>query len=242
MSFGMFCAIPLPFQLWDDKRVNLMLPCLPIVGGIIGVLWWGFAELLVFSGIHLMIASAALALAPFFTTGFLHLDGYMDTSDAVLSRRPLEEKLRILKDPHTGAFAVIMTAALFITQFAASYAVIEKGKQLALLIVIAVISRCCSAMSVLCLKAMPQSGYGNMFKNNSGIAHKAFLAAAAAIAAGSSCFIAGASGLIVVMSAMLSFIGAISYAYINLKGVSGDLAGFALVVSELGGLIALAAT
>ena len=240
MSFGMFCAVPLPFHLWDDACMNLMLPCFPLVGAVVGTLWWGIAELLILSGINIMFISALLAVLPFFLTGFLHLDGYMDTNDAVLSRRPLEDKLRILKDPHTGAFSVIMIAVLFILQFAAVYAVIENGKYLALLIIISVISRCCSAFSHFCLKVMPQSGYGNMFKQNVKIPHKIFIVVTAVTAFALSYLYAEIFGLIVAVSAVLGFIAAMAYAYKEFKGVSGDLAGYALVVGELCGLVALA--
>ena len=240
MSLGMFCAIPLPYNLWDDKCMNLMLPCFPLIGGLIGAIWWGIAELLVFSGIHIVLVSAVLTVVPFFLTGFLHLDGYMDTNDAVLSRRPLEDKMRILKDPHTGAFAVITIAVLFMLQFAAVYAVVEKGENLVLLIVISVISRCGSAISVLCLKAMPQSGYANMFSQNTKISHKIFIIFIAVCSIALSFIFAGFSGLIVSAAAILGFTGAMIYAYRDLKGVSGDLAGYALVISELCGLFALA--
>ena len=50
--------------------------------------------------------SAALAVALLLgLTGFLHLDGLLDLADALLGARPQEERLRILKDPHLGAFA-----------------------------------------------------------------------------------------------------------------------------------------
>lgn len=240
MSLGMFCAIPLPFQLWDDKCMNLMLPCFPLIGVLIGAIWWGVAELLIFSGIHIVLVSAVLSIIPFLLPGFLHLDGYMDTSDAVLSRRPLEDKLRILKDPHTGAFAVIMLAVLFLLQFAALYAVVEKEKYLVLLVIIAVISRCGSSMAILCLKAMPQSGYANMFKNNTSVSHKIFIIFIAVCAIATSFIFAGFYGIIVAAAAILGYIGAIAYSYRDLKGISGDLAGYAIVISELCGLIALA--
>ena len=242
MALGMFCAVPLPFQVWDEKCMNLMLPCFPLIGGMIGALWWGFAELLIFSGIHLVLVSAVLAVFPFFITGFLHLDGYMDTSDAVLSRRPLEDKLRILKDPHTGAFAVIMTAVLFVLQFAAVYAIAERGKYLISFIIIAVISRCGGAVSILCLTPAPQSGYANMFRRNSKTAHKIFIIFTVVFIIIFSYFCTGIYGIIVAVSVILGYIGAMTCAYGNLKGVSGDLAGFALVVSELCGLFALAVT
>ena len=42
-------------------------------------------------------------------TGGIHMDGYMDTMDALHSYGNREKKLEILKDSHIGAFAVIMT-------------------------------------------------------------------------------------------------------------------------------------
>lgn len=48
-----------------------------------------------------------MAALPWLVTGFMHLDGYMDVCDAVLSRRELATRQRILKDSHCGAFAVI---------------------------------------------------------------------------------------------------------------------------------------
>ncbi|MCL2408293.1 MAG: adenosylcobinamide-GDP ribazoletransferase [Oscillospiraceae bacterium] len=239
MSFSMFCTIPLPFKIWDDASANLMLPMFPLVGVLVGVLWWGVAHVLMLTGIHVMLTSAIFMLMPFLATGFLHLDGYMDTSDAILSRRPLEDKLRILKDPNAGAFSVIMLAVLFILQFAASFAVIENGRYFILLIVITVVSRCCSGLSGLCLKTLEQSGYVNMFRQGAGGRHKICLIVIAAIAFAFAYFIAGFYGISVAALTVAGFVGAMAYAYFGLKGVSGDLMGFALVISELCGLVAL---
>jgi adenosylcobinamide-GDP ribazoletransferase len=240
MSLGMFCAVPLPVNIWDDACMNLMLPCFPLVGAIIGALWWGTAELLVFCGAPVVLGSALFGVLPFFLTGFLHLDGYMDTSDAVLSRRPREDKMRILKDPHTGAFSVIMIAVLFVFQFAAAYAALENGIYLSLLIFIAVTSRCASSLSILWLTPMPQSGYANMFRQNAKISHKIFLVFILLCAAALSFLSAGIRGVVVCAAVVLGYAGALAYACMDLGGVSGDLAGFALVVGELCGLAALA--
>ena len=46
----------------------------------------------------------------FFTlalTGGLHLDGLMDTCDAIFSRRDRQTRLQILSDTHAGSFAVM---------------------------------------------------------------------------------------------------------------------------------------
>jgi adenosylcobinamide-GDP ribazoletransferase len=240
MSFGLFCAIPLPVHVWDDACANLILVCFPLTGALIGILWWGIAKTVIFCGVHIMLASAITAIVPFIASGFLHLDGYMDTSDAVLSRRPLEEKLRILKDPHTGAFAVIMLAVLFVMQFAAAYAIVEKGQRLVLLITIPIISRCCGALSILCLNTMAQSGYANMLRKNTGAGHKTAVIIMAILAVSLSGYFARTTGLIIAGSVIAGLTISLACAYRGLKGVSGDVAGFAIVIGELCGLIAMA--
>ena len=239
MSLGMFSAIPLPRRAWDGDCKNLLLPCLPLVGIIIGALWWGIARLLILTGIHIVLTAAVFSLAPFFLTGFLHLDGYMDACDAIFSRRPLEEKLRILKDPHTGAFAVIMLAVLFLLQFAASFSALSKTESLALVTVAGVLSRCGSALSFMCLKPLPQSEYAKIYRQDVKPAHKIFVIVVALAAVVFSFCYAGIHGLILAASVVLGYTVAMWFAYREFKGVSGDLTGFALVISELCGLLAL---
>ena len=45
----------------------------------------------------------------------IHVDGFMDTMDAMHSYLPREEKLRILKDSHIGAFSVICLLGYYLT-------------------------------------------------------------------------------------------------------------------------------
>ena len=48
------------------------------------------------------------AVIPIIITGGFHIDGFMDTADAIHSYKSRKEKLEIMKDPHIGAFSVIM--------------------------------------------------------------------------------------------------------------------------------------
>ena len=240
MSLGMFCAIPLPYHFWDERYTSLMVASIPLIGIIIGVLWWLTAVLLMGFGTPLMMTAAILTLVPFFIAGFIHLDGYMDTSDALLSYRPLEDKLRILKDPHVGSFAVVMLAILFLLQFAAMYTIAESGRFMALLIIISVISRCCSALSILVLRHMPQSNYVSMLAQNIGVSHKVFVIFVAVAAVSFSFLFARSFGFIVSTAVILGHAGAMTKAFKAFKGISGDLLGYSLIIGELCGLIALA--
>ena len=240
----MFCAIPLPFHIWEQKYVTVMLATFPLVGAIIGALWWAAGLLFVTVSLPVMLAAAILTLTPFFIAGFMHLDGYMDTSDAYLSRRSLEDKLRILKDPNVGAFAVIMLAVLLLLQFAAVYTVIENadgsGRYLKLLIAVSVVSRSCAALSIFVLRHIPQSSYAAMLGEKTGAPPKIFIVAMGLGAIALSFVYAGIFGLIVGLAVILGYVWSMRVVYKDFKGVSGDLLGYSLVISELCGLIALA--
>lgn len=71
---------------------------------------------------------------PVIVTGGIHVDGYMDTSDAIHSYGDREKKLSILKDSHIGAFAVIRLLVYSAVYFAALFWMAEQGKEQAFLL------------------------------------------------------------------------------------------------------------
>ena len=112
MCQSMFCAIPFPGRLWDEKARGKMLLFLPVVGLEIGFVWAALAWAVRFLKLPALVGGLALCAYPFLLTGFIHLDGFMDVTDAVKSWRDLEKRRAILKDSHVGSFAVI---GLFLT-------------------------------------------------------------------------------------------------------------------------------
>ena len=94
MAWGMFLAIPCPRKIWSESARQKMLVCMPLVGLLAGGVWAGAWLLL--RGAPGPVRAAVCAAAPWLVTGFMHLDGYMDVCDAVLSRRDLATRQRIL--------------------------------------------------------------------------------------------------------------------------------------------------
>lgn len=243
MSLVMFCAVPIPYIKWDESCANLVIPFFPIVGLIIGMLWYGTAQLLHLAGLSTVMLSAFLMLFPYIITGFLHVDGFMDTNDAILSRRPLEDKLKILKDPHAGAFAVVSVLVLFVICFASTYDIVSSNTdtgKLRFLLFMPVISRSLAGSALLSLKVMSQSCYGSYFKKDIKTIHKISLVLTGISAAAAICLLLGGKGLIAVAAMTAGFFLSILYAYRQFGGVSGDLSGYALTVSEACALVALA--
>lgn len=233
MCYGMFTALPCPWRHWDEGARDLMLVCLPIVGALLGLLWAVLGTL----GKLLLVPTlnAALVTAlPWLLTGFIHLDGYMDTCDAILSWRPLEQRLRILKDVHTGAFAVVGLGLLMMFSYSAA---IELNRiKLQALLFIPVVSRCGSAFCVLTLKPIGHSEYARTKGKN---AHRIAVVAIWLIAV-IICAVWLWQLAIALLVETAVYAAAMAWTYHTLRGVSGDVAGFALSAAECAGLIALA--
>ena len=157
MAWGMFLAIPCPLRRWNEKAREKMLVCLPLVGLAVGGIWLGLYLLLRHAAIGGLYAFLMAAL-PWLVTGFMHLDGYMDVCDAVLSRRELATRQRILKDSHCGAFAVIGMVLLALCQWSVFLSG-SAGESLWGLLLIPVATRACAGLAVLKLRPMGTSQY-----------------------------------------------------------------------------------
>lgn len=234
MCLGMFSAIPCPYRPWDEDARGMMTACLPLVGAVIGALWYAFAVL----GTLLlpeMLCAAFIAALPFLLTGFMHLDGFMDSADALLSWRPLEQRQKILKDVHCGSFSVVAMVLLALGMFAAASD--ASAKDLRPLIFIPAASRCLSAFCVTALKPIGHSEYASL---NRQIATPVSAIAMLLIAVAAGWIWIGTSAAICIGATVLGYTLAMTWAVHTLKGVSGDLAGYSLCIGELCGLITLA--
>ena len=239
MSISMFSRIPVPNFKWDDNSTHLIIPLFPLVGLFHGLLLYIFLKLLLFCEIHILLISIFLALFFYLITGFLHLDGFMDTSDAILSNRPLEDKKRILKDSNVGAFSVISVIILFIITLASSYIIISENKNISMLITIPVLSRCLVSLSFLTLKPMEESGYSKVFLKKSSSPERFFVLSIFALAVTVSQLIYPNYSLIIVGGMILIFAAVIRNLYKQFLGISGDLCGYTLTVTECTGFLFL---
>jgi adenosylcobinamide-GDP ribazoletransferase len=239
MALSMFTILPTPYIEWDDEGVKNMMKFYPVIGLIVGTIWSIVYYLMKFLNTSMVLKSAVIMSIPFIITGMLHLDGFMDVCDAILSRRDLEEKLRILKDSKIGAFAVIALLILFFLQFGGIYSIIEKNMNFYVLILIPLVSRSTVAYYLLSRTTIKESTLGTYFKKGTNINDILIMIFSLIIAAGVSFFLLKMLGLICVLLIMLSITVSVEKCKKEFGGISGDVAGFALVVGELTGILAL---
>lgn len=162
MAWGNFCSLPCPVKRWDSNHTSLMLGFLPLIGLVIGIVWAAAYFGLVFLGFPFFAVAFFITFLPFALCGFMHMDGFMDCCDAIMSRRPLEDRQRILKDSNTGAFAVVSMIFLVLGYFCFLSTAVTTGIDFVNMIMIVVLSRSVAGLHVLLCRPMGQSQYAAM--------------------------------------------------------------------------------
>ncbi|WP_315067665.1 adenosylcobinamide-GDP ribazoletransferase [uncultured Clostridium sp.] len=240
MALSMFTVLPTPYVEWDDEGVKNMMKFYPIIGVIVGGIWSVVYYLINILKVSLVLKSAIIMIVPFVITGMLHLDGFMDVCDAILSRRDKEEKLRILKDSKIGAFAVISLLILFFLQFGGIYSIVEKNIHFYILILIPIISRSTTAYFLLSRTTIKESTLGTYFKKGTNITDRIIMVIALLVMLVAAFAFLKYEGIILELLIILGVTWAVEKCKKEFGGISGDVAGFALVIGEVVGILTLA--
>ena len=239
MAWSMFLAIPCPVKKWDDAKRPQMLAALPFVGLVAGAVWLAVYKLCNVLSLK-VIGLALTAAAPWIVTGFMHLDGFLDCADAVLSFRDRERRIEILKDSHVGSFAVICMSILAIFTFAAW---VQTGYRanLFVLLFIPAVSRAMAAACVLGFKPLGTSSYKKMSEEKRSKGPIVFCIMTAVVFCAAAVLLAGLQGIAVLVSAVCTLLTVLRIRA-NLGGMSGDISGCAITTGEAFALIALSIT
>ena len=238
IAFSTYSRIPMPRVQWTDANRKYALCWFPLIGAVAGALLWLWVKLSGLINAGAFLKGAVGALIPLIITGGIHIDGFMDTSDAMASWQPPERRLEILKDSHIGAFAAMKCAAYLLIEAAL---IGELNERLALMAGAAfVLSRALSAVLSITLKQARPGGMLDGFASSAaGKAVYASSAIYAALALGLMAFInpIGAG-----LTALACALVILYYRHMALKyfgGVTGDLAGWFLCVCELSAFLAI---
>ena len=167
LTFSMFSILPAPAVRWDKENIKYSYIFLPLIGLVIGA-----AELLWFRACGRFQVEAALfasvaALIPVIVSGAIHMDGFIDSCDAVFSYGDKEKKLEILKDPRAGAFGVIGCAAILLLQYGLYSQVKASPRFIGVLALSFAISRILAGIISVTMKNARASGLGHAFSAGS---------------------------------------------------------------------------
>jgi len=232
IAFSMYSKIPMPQFIWEDEDRKRAMFFFPLVGAAVGALFYMAFFLMVWLGLGTVFRSAILTALPIFVTGGIHMDGFLDTCDARASYGDRERKLEILKDSHTGAFAVIKGALYLLLYFAACTELTVRPARA--LCIGFVLSRALSGFAAVTFPEARKKGMLSDFVRDAKKGRIArVMGGYAAVSAGLMVWAAGACGMAMALLAVLVFLYYRHVALQEFGGVTGDLAGYFLQLCEL---------
>ena len=233
VAVSTYSIIPVPQFPWTERNTRYAICCFPVVGIFCGgglALWYWLCRWMGGSGV---LFAAAAACLPLLITGGIHMDGFMDTVDALASHQSRERKLEILKDSACGAFAVLYCGVYLLLSFALYYEGYAAGWIYAFAPAF-VLSRC---LSGLCAVTMPNARRAGMLcAFTAGVERKRAVAALALVLLADGAlllFLSPVVGGAVLACALVSVLCYRRMAMGEFGGVTGDTSGFFLQICEL---------
>ncbi len=113
-AFASYSIIPMPNRELTTESTKYQLCFFPLIGVVIGALLYGWNVGWPYLCNYNFLPAVVFVIVPVIVSGGTHVDGFIDTVDAMCAPRPMEKKLEILKDTHTGSFAIIITLSYFL--------------------------------------------------------------------------------------------------------------------------------
>lgn len=227
----------MPRSEWTDENKSYAMCFFPWIGVVIGLLsywmfrfskWFGIHR----GGNHSLFFTILLILIPVFVTGGIHLDGFLDTQDALSSWQTKERRLEILKDSHAGAFAIISCTVYFLIYIGVYSCLSVRSME-----VIAysfVLSRTLSGLSVVTFPQARKKGMAADFSESASTKITRIVLVVYLIIL---CFMISLTGGICGVGCVIAAEVVFGYYYRmamkNFGGVTGDLCGYFLQVCEL---------
>ena len=233
VALATYSAIPVPQFDWSEKNMKYAICFFPAVGLFCGgalALWYSFCCRI---GVSAVLFAAVAASLPLLITGGIHMDGFMDTVDALASHQSRERKLEIMKDSTCGAFASLYCGVYLLLTFGLLHE-LYAAEKVWVLCPLYVVSR---GLSAFCAVTMPSARKGGMLRAYTKDASKVtavIVGLAAAIFAGAGmAAISLLPALGAVGCALLTVLVYRMFAMKQFGGVTGDTAGFFLQLCEL---------
>lgn len=236
IAFAMYSKIPMPAVEWERENMKYVMCFFPWVGAVSGLCFYFWGSYGKSVPVGETLYGVILTIIPVLITGGIHVDGFLDTMDALSSWQPKERRLEILKDSHAGAFAVIAGCLYFLTWFGFATELGSQGIPLVSLGFF--LSRCLSGYAVTAFPCAKDSGLAAMFseKAEKKKAQAVLLAETGAVLA-VMLWTNLYPGIAVAAVSGLVFFWYYKMSRKKFGGITGDLAGWFLQVCELAILI-----
>lgn len=232
IAFSMYSKIPVPKIEWNEKNMKYAFCFFPVVGIVLGVVSYIVGNIGLSFKMGKILFAAIMTVIPVMISGGIHLDGFLDTMDALSSYGDRDRKLEILKDSNSGAFAVIgglvyftLCLGLWSEMSKAALSVVAAGYAL---------SRTLNGLSIVCFPLARNTGLAATFQNG---AHRKRCKEVMLIYLIIEVLVMMYLQPIIASCCLVGTLVVFSYHYyvckVQFGGITGDLAGYFLQNCEL---------
>lgn len=174
------------------------------------------------------VAALCGVVALIFITGGLHIDGLSDTCDGFFSSRDRERILEIMKDSRSGTFGVVA----IVLDILAKYVLLSKLQTGAVicLVIACANARLGAVMLMSFTKTARPGGLGAMFSE---VASKKYFYIGALVYTALIALIFGPELILVLLAALIAVFLVAYKSYRTIGGLTGDVYGAAIEISEI---------
>ena len=240
ITFAMYSKLPVRSFNWEKENMKYCLLFLPIVGLVEGIFLIIFSIFFYKLKVNHILVAAFLTVLPILYTGGIHMDGFLDTMDALGSNQDKQKKLAILKDSNSGAFAITGGLVYILLYFAAMLS-LNNITKIYILAISYILIRAYSALSLIVFKNARGSGLAFAFSDNSLIyTNRVVLLIFIVISSVAMIIVNVNYGLLCVIATYLVFLYYRVKSFEEFGGITGDLAGYFLQLAELVVVLVLA--
>lgn len=231
ITLGMFTKLPVPIVEWEEKKGPGAFIFFPLAGLVCGALTYLVYLLVLSMKTYSALGGIFLLLSLYLICGFIHLDGFMDTTDAFLASKDRVKTIEILKDSKVGAFSVISVVLLLLVQYISLQSALIFQLNPLYLFMLPILSRAFSVIVLFVCKPLQTTGILYYFRD--GLLKKHIMTAFVVLILILTifAFLNMLYALIFIGSVLLVTIFVV-FAQKKLDGINGDIIGASIILLE----------
>lgn len=212
----------------DLERSPYYFPIVGLLaGGVAAAVCFGLDQVLPPLAVGAVLVCVLIALSR-----ALHMDGLADTADGLLSSRPREQILTIMRDSRTGAMGVVAVVCVIVLKIALFASVAPEGMRWRIALLMPPAGRCAIVVTMAVFRyARSEGGLATVFAL-SGVRRWALLVWAPAVLLVAGWLIADLAGLVVGLASLGSALFLGLYCHRRIGGYTGDTLGAANEIVE----------
>jgi adenosylcobinamide-GDP ribazoletransferase len=239
LALSFLTIVPVKFQRDVDGRTfGKSIAFFPLIGLIIGIVLAAIWYLLVFKmGIGKNAASIVVVITLAALTRMLHLDGLADMFDGLVGGKDKEHSLAIMKDSRVGSFGAVSVSCALLAKYA-FLSSLEGPASTMTIILFPVVGRFVASAAMILQPYAREDGLATLF---SGGRKPAELIIPSMFTAISAFVLLGVSGIAALIVTCIFAVIILRWVKAKIGGITGDIIGGMIEMSEIALLLVVIA-